>query len=213
MVLVVREADERIRMIEDQCRMKLESMQRQQVQIVEERIVNGEPALTSPVPEDEQVGYRRSGLHPVWGRGPDLNTAERAAAWEQYQKAKEEAQKATPPTLAWAFAQRSAEAYRAARRFPIAPLAKKDTPRSSTTSHPTSARGGAVGSARLPTASARGGGLQMLRNSASAGALQPGTSIEPISNPRAALTVIPSQSSASVVDPPPTRSPRPQPSP
>ena len=213
MVLVVKEADERIRMIEDQCRMKLESMQRQQVQIVEERIVNGEPALTSPVPEDEQVGYRRSGLHPVWGRGPDLNTAERAAAWEQYQKAKEEAQKATPPTLAWAFAQRSAEAYRAARRFPIAPLAKRDTPRSSTTSHPTSARGGAVGSARLPTASARGGGLQMLRNSASAGALQPGTSIEPICNPRAALTVIPSQSSVSVVDPPPTRSPRPQPSP
>ena len=77
------------------------------------------------MPEDEQVGYRRSGLHPVWGRGPDLNTAERAAAWEQYQKAKEEAQKATPPTLAWAFAQRSAEAYRAARRFPIAPLAKR----------------------------------------------------------------------------------------
>eukprot|EP00900_Chrysochromulina_parva_P002956 jgi/Chrpa1/12661/Chrysochromulina_OHIO_Genome00007162-RA len=113
MVLVVKEADERIRMIEDQCRMKLESMQRQQVQIVEERIVNGEPALTSPVPEDEQVGYRRSGLHPVWGRGPDLNTAERAAAWEQYQKAKEEAQKATPPTLAGSVSRGQALPYRA----------------------------------------------------------------------------------------------------
>ena len=200
MAQALKEAEERIKMIEERCRRELDAMRQQQLQIEEERRTRMEEerresrAASPPPTDDVQVQYRRSGLHPIWPKGPELNTADRALAWEQWQQARDEQQR-QPPQVAWSQAMQSADAFRAARKFPVA------------IPNPGSARGNQT-SARSNQASARGrsqsiaGGQRfptpgLLRTSSSAGILTAGVSIEQISAPRSAVTIIPAQSNGS----------------
>lgn len=112
MALVQAEAEERIRLAEERLERELRALAEQRRE---------QPSRApSPQPEqmegeDAQLVKQRvlSKLHPVWARGPDLNTADRAVAWEQWAKERENQK---PPEWPLGQTQRSAEAYRAARR-------------------------------------------------------------------------------------------------
>lgn len=109
MAQVAREAEERIKMIEDQCRNEINRMLEQQAQMEEERRKAKATTTEQPAPK-----RRSSVLHPIWARGPDLNTADRAVAWQEYVKERERM-----PKSAWAQSQLSADAFRASRRLPL----------------------------------------------------------------------------------------------
>ena len=202
MALTAKEAEERIRIMEDRCARELRATLEQQAQLEEERrMLDVERSrAVSPLPDDEHHHHhhhrkRHSNVHSVWGQGPSLNTADRALAWDQWQKHKEH-QRNSPPSEAWSKSLQSANAFRMARRFPLPLPASGNTPRASQ---------GIVGGQRLPTPGAlRGssstGTLQGAAAALQSGALQHGTLIEPITAgappvTRATVKILPEGSS------------------
>ena len=107
---VSKEADERIHMAEERFQRALQQQADEHARLLEEmrKLRAASPTPASPPPPPQPL---RS-THPVWGRGPDLNTADRAQKWEAYQRERQ----ARPPHAAWAAANVSADAFRAARR-------------------------------------------------------------------------------------------------
>ena len=183
MAQIKKEADERTKMAEERFQRALQEQAAEHAKAMEEvrRLRSASPPLVEPlvVPKPRQL----STLHPVWGRGPDLNTADRALAWEAYVRERN----ARPPHEAWPGAQQSAEAYRAARRVTslthpavINRVAEKRVVATADHTNASSEYDGSPSAERLPSARSRDAAL---RSSASTSALQEGTTVERMSQP------------------------------
>ena len=108
----------RIAMMEDDYRRRCAELEALRSQLEAERRELWAPE-SPPALGEASLQWSPRRREGVWGKGPDLYTAERALAWEKMEKRREEQMKAAAATDLWGQALTSAKAFRLARRYPM----------------------------------------------------------------------------------------------
>ena len=108
----------RIAMMEDDYRRRCAEVEALRSQLEAERRELWAPE-SPPALGEASLQWSPRRREGVWGKGPDLYTAERALAWEKMEKRREEQMKAAASTDLWGQALTSAKAFRLARRYPM----------------------------------------------------------------------------------------------